>query len=190
MTQHLAALAPDARRAGVLAAGLIATGLLVAMLLAPVGGAGLADWIGLTPRHGDGADLRAWAIFANNITVAFSISVATATAAAATHAAAASLSRFARAVPLIVRCAIDCTVAALVALNVALVSVAVAAFPAHALRGLWLHGPVETFGFCVALSLYLAARRGQLTMNRALLAAPVCVGVLAVAALLETAPVS
>lgn len=189
MTGYVNGVTSDARRAGLLAAGLMFAGVFAGALLALAVGSQPAELIGLQPRT-SGADVAASDIFLNNSRVVLSILVAAVTAAAAHLAVESSCTRNGRILPLTIRVACDVAVTAVVAVNVALVSIALAAFGPLVIRALWLHGPVETFGFSLALSLYLAARRGRLTWQRTAAVAPLSAAVLAVAALLETHPVS
>ncbi len=184
MTGYLTQTASDMRRATRLAAVLMLAGMAAGALLALTAGSRPAEVIGLQP--GAGAQATAGDILVNNARVVLSVLVAAGTAAAAHFAAQSGSSRRSRILPLAFRTACDGAVAAVVALNVTLVSIALAAFGPLVIRALWLHGPVETFGFSLALSLYLAARGGQLTWQRTAAVAPLSVAVLAVAALLET----
>ncbi len=186
MTSVAHQLAPDIRRGVALTAVLLAGGAALTALIAVAAGGRPAAALGITPRveplpPGSGVD-----ILLNNLRVVLAVLIAAGAVIAADEARDGSrVSRWAAAA---VRGICDVAVAAVVAVNVALVAVTAAAYGRHVVEGLWLHGPVETFGFCVALSLYLAARRGQLTVRRTLTVAPAVMGALAVAALLETLP--
>jgi hypothetical protein len=80
----------------------------------------------------------------------------------------------------------DATVVALGAVNASLVGVTVGAYGAGGVRALLPHGPVELAGFSVALALYAAVRRDSSSFRQVGVLAGSAVGLLAVAAVLET----
>ncbi len=178
------ALQPVVRHATVLAGTLILTGLLAGGLLAVTVGDRPAQFIGLKP-HPDGFEASGREIFVNNARVLMTVLIAATTVMAAVVAARDG-NRLLRTATLAVRTVTDLVIAAIVTVNVGLVAIALAAFGSKALSALWLHGPVETFGFALALALYLAARRGRLTVLNAAAVVALAISVLAFAALLET----
>lgn len=82
--------------------------------------------------------------------------------------------------------AIDTLLALQVALNTALVGVALGAYGTRMFSALLPHGPIEVTAYSLALALYLHARRGPITLARFVATGAICLGALAVAALLET----
>ena len=81
---------------------------------------------------------------------------------------------------------VDAVLALAVAANVALVGSALGAYGERMAVAMLPHGPLELAAYALALALYLRARRGPITARHALDVGAVCLGGLALAALLET----
>jgi uncharacterized membrane protein SpoIIM required for sporulation len=73
-----------------------------------------------------------------------------------------------------------------VALNVLVVGAALGAYGRRMVTAILPHGLLELAAFAVALALYLRARRVRLAPPRIATTALACVGLLALAAVLET----
>lgn len=82
--------------------------------------------------------------------------------------------------------AVDTVLAFAVAVNVALVGGALGAYGERMAVALLPHGPLELAAYTLALALYLQARRGPIAARHVLAVGAVCLGGLALAALLET----
>jgi uncharacterized membrane protein SpoIIM required for sporulation len=80
----------------------------------------------------------------------------------------------------------DLILAAQVLINAGVIGASVGAYGTRMLSVLLPHGPLEVAAFSLALTLYLAARRGPVQPRRALTLAALSVATLAVAAVLET----
>ena len=82
--------------------------------------------------------------------------------------------------------AVDTLLALSVAVNVALVGSALGAYGNRMAVAMLPHGPIELAAYALALALYLRARRGPLAARHVFAVGVVCLGGLALAALLET----
>ena len=82
--------------------------------------------------------------------------------------------------------AVDTVLTLAVAVNVALVGAALGAYGNRMAVAMLPHGPLELAAYALALALYLHARRGPIAARHVLAAGSVCLGGLALAALLET----
>ena len=82
--------------------------------------------------------------------------------------------------------AVDAVLALGVAANVALVGAALGAYGVRMAVAMLPHGPLELAAYALALALYLQARRGPMTARHVLAVGALCLGGLALAALLET----
>lgn len=90
-----------------------------------------------------------------------------------------------RALALAVRTVCDVVIGLGCLFNVLMVGSSLGAYGARALATMLPHGPFELGAFSLALSLYLAARRGALTRRRYAVTAGLAVAALAVGAVLE-----
>ena len=81
---------------------------------------------------------------------------------------------------------VDTVLALAVTANVALVGGALGAYGARMAVAMLPHGPLELVAYALALALYLQARRGPIAARHVLAVGAVCLGGLALAALLET----
>jgi hypothetical protein len=86
----------------------------------------------------------------------------------------------------VVRTGAEIVLGAAVAINVLAVGAAVGAYGTRMVHALLPHGPVELAGFGVALALYLRGRTRALPRNLLVGAIAASVGLLAVAAVMET----
>lgn len=84
------------------------------------------------------------------------------------------------------RLPLDLTLAAVVALNSAVVGGALGAYGPRLLKALVLHGPLELAAFALAGGAYLAARAGELPSGRLAAAAVVACLLIAAGAVVET----
>ncbi len=82
--------------------------------------------------------------------------------------------------------AVDTVLALAVAVNVAVVGAALGAYGDRMALAMLPHGPLELAAYALALAAYLQARRGPLAVRHVLAVGVVCLGGLALAALLET----
>ena len=82
--------------------------------------------------------------------------------------------------------ALDVVLGLAVAVNVALVGVALGAYGDRMAIAMLPHGPLELAAFTLALALYLQARRGPIPGRHVLAVGAACLAGLALAALLET----
>ncbi len=83
-------------------------------------------------------------------------------------------------------CAGEALLAGTIAINVLIVGAGVGAYGDRMARALLPHGPVELGAFAAALALYLQGRRQRLPLRHILTVTVPCLGLLAVAAALET----
>jgi hypothetical protein len=81
---------------------------------------------------------------------------------------------------------VDTVLALAVTANVALVGGALGAYGERMAVAMLPHGPLELLAYALALALYLQARRGPIAARHVLAVGAVCLGGLALAALLET----
>jgi hypothetical protein len=82
--------------------------------------------------------------------------------------------------------AVDAVLALAVALNVALIGAALGAYGARMAAAMLPHGPLELAAYALALGVYVRARREPLSARHVLVVGGCCLGLLAIAALLET----
>ena len=82
--------------------------------------------------------------------------------------------------------AVDTVLALAVAANVALVGAALGSYGTRMAVAVLPHGPLELAAYALALALYLQARRGPIAACHVVAVGGVCLGGLALAALLET----
>jgi hypothetical protein len=82
--------------------------------------------------------------------------------------------------------AVDSVLALSVAVNVVLVGAALGAYGDRMAVAMLPHGPLELAAYALALAMYLQARRGPIAARHVLAVAALCLGGLALAALLET----
>jgi len=82
--------------------------------------------------------------------------------------------------------ALDTLLALQVAFNTALIGAALGAYGTRMVGAVLPHGPVELAAYSLALALYLRARRTPVALRHVATTAVVCLGALALAALLET----
>ncbi len=80
----------------------------------------------------------------------------------------------------------EALLAGTIAINVLIVGAGVGAYGDRMARALLPHGPVELGAFAAALALYLQGRRQRLPLRHILTVTVPCLGLLAVAAALET----
>jgi Stage II sporulation protein M len=82
--------------------------------------------------------------------------------------------------------AVDTVLTLSVAVNVALVGAALGAYGQRMVVAVLPHGPLELAAYALALAVYLRARREPIAARHVIAVAALCLGGLAVAALLET----
>jgi hypothetical protein len=139
------------------------------------------DFTGVPPRIGQAA-----AIMLNNGRFALGLVAAAVIAQLRLrHAAAGASSVSNQALTWIAR-AVGLIVMLSMLANALLVAVAVGAYGERMLVALLPHGPFEVFSYCIGANLFLTARRRPIARGEWVTACVACVGLLAVAAVLET----
>jgi hypothetical protein len=172
---------PVTRMAGVVAATLVASAGLVAVITRVAFASQARHRLGYTFPGVHADPSAAVGIFANNIRELLGVLGVLLIAQIAMRRTG-GLTR----AQLVVRTGAEIVLGAAVAINVLAVGAAVGAYGTRMVHALLPHGPVELAGFAVALALYLHGRTRALPRNLLVGAIAASVGLLAVAAVMET----
>jgi hypothetical protein len=178
----------DERRAALtVAAALTLTTLCVAAVVRIGWAADMRALLGFGFAGVPARSSTATSIFANNARLLAAVFAAILIAQSPWLAGAGTASRAERGpVNGVLFATVDTILALGVAVNTALVGAALGAYGARMGVAMLPHGPLELAAYAIALTLYLHARRGPLTVGRVAATATTCLSLLAVASVLET----